>query len=289
MTREQLSRVFCKLDERQIAEAYQFDPDLCGRSPGRNGVMKTRRIISLAIAAALILAMTAVAYAAYGAVSGPDAAEKVALEQIEEWKALGLLSQDVHFDGPADYIHEVEAVQGSDYWYGRLFPHCYDVRFHSGKYNGQIHVDTLTGKIIHAIINAYPDETEEPVATKTADVPIDPDDLSKGYRTNTSYLYNNFDDIFPADLTVDRFCSLLAEYWGFSGYRIADTVDDFYGTDYEAVDGSTLLKDLPKSNPANYYLTVFFEGDQAGAPMYIQLDNFPEFVSLVLGNHHNVG
>ena len=289
MTREQLSGIITDLDNQYIVEAHTYDPARRNRSPERNGIMKTRRIITLALAAALILTMTVVAYAAYGAVAGPEAAEKVALEQIEEWKALGLLSRDVHFDGPADYIQEVEARQGSSYWYGRLFPHCYDVRFHSGKYNGQIHVDTLTGKIIHVILNAHPDETEKPVATKTADVPIDPDDLSKGYRPNTSYLSYNFDDIFPADLTVDRFCSLLAEYWGFSGYRIAETVDGFYGTDFEAIDGSTLLKDLPKSNPTNYYLTVFFEGDQVGTPMYIQLDNFPEYVSLVLGNHHNVG
>ncbi len=289
MNRELLSRALGEIDESFLAEAYRPVPEAASGSSERIVHMKKKRIITFALAAALILALGIGAYAAYGTVSGPEAAEKVALEQIEEWKALGLLSQDVHFDGPADYIQEVEAIQGGGYWYGRLFPHCYDVRFYSGKYNGQIHVDTLTGKIIHAIINAYPDETEKPEATKTADVPIDPDDLSKGYRSNVSYLYYNFDDIFPADLTVDRFCSLLARYWGFSGYRIADTVDNFYSTDYEAVDGSTLLKDLPKSNPTNYYLTVFFEGDQAGAPMYIQLDNFPEFVSLVLGNHHNVG
>ena len=289
MNRELLSKALCEIDESFIAEAYRPVPEAASGSSERIVPMKKKRIITFALAAALVLTMTVVAYAAYGAVSSPETAEKVALEQIEEWKALGLLSQDVHFDSPADYIQEVEARQGSGYWYGRLFPHCYDVRFYSGKYSGQIHVDTLTGKINHATINAHPDETVEPVATKTADVPIDPDDLSKGYRPNISYLYYNFDDIFPADLTVDRFCSLLAEYWGFSGYRIADTVDNFYGTDFEAVDGSTLLKDLPKNNPSNYYLTVFFEGDQEGAPMYIELDNFPEYVSLFLGNHHGVG
>ena len=63
MTREQLSRVFCNLDERQIAEAYQFDPDLCGRSPERIVHMKKKRIITFALAAALILSLGIVAYA----------------------------------------------------------------------------------------------------------------------------------------------------------------------------------------------------------------------------------
>ena len=63
MTREQLSRVFCNLDERQIAEAYQFDPDLCGRSLERIVHMKKKRIITFALAAALILSLGIVAYA----------------------------------------------------------------------------------------------------------------------------------------------------------------------------------------------------------------------------------
>lgn len=63
MTREQLSRVFCNLDERQITEAYQFDPDLYGRSPERIVHMKKKRIITFALAAALILALGITAYA----------------------------------------------------------------------------------------------------------------------------------------------------------------------------------------------------------------------------------
>ena len=265
-----------------MAEKTYYDKQITKR-------IKARRMITLALAAALVLVLSVGAYAAYDKVSGPEAAERVALEQIEEWKKLGLLSQEVKLEGPASYVREGKAIEGSEYWFGRLFPHYYDVRFQNGKYSGVLHVDTLTGKINYANINAQPDEIDEPVATQTNDVPVDPDDLSKGYRTSLSYLYDNFDDIFPADLTVDDFCSLLAEYWGFSGYRIADTVDSFYDTDWEAVSGTTLLKDLPKVNPTNYYLTVFFEGDQEGAPMYIQLGNYPSSVDIIIGNRHGVG
>ena len=91
-------------------------------------------------------------------------------------------------------------------------------------------------------------------------------------------------------MTIDRFCTLLAEYWGFTGYTIADTDDEyFYHQHFDAPDGSTLLKDLNADTNENYYLTVFFDGDQEGAPMYIQLHQFPGYVTLTLGTGHAVG
>ncbi len=64
MKRDQLSRVICNIDERQIAEAYQFNPDLCGDSPERIVHMK-KRIIAFALAAALMLALGITAYAVW--------------------------------------------------------------------------------------------------------------------------------------------------------------------------------------------------------------------------------
>ena len=242
--------------------------------------MKKKRIITLALAAALVLALGIGAYAAYDVVSGPKAAEQVALEQLAVWQELGLLSPNIRFEGPAAYIKEQPARQGSDYWYGRLFPHCFDVRFSNDKYVCQLQVDTLTGKIVLARINAHPDETDEPVVVE-----------SRG-GSDVLRVCDNFDDIFPADQTVDSFCSLLSEYWGFSGYRLADTADNYFPDSERRlapVDGSTLLKDMPKLNPTEYYLTVFFEGDQEGAPMYIELGNYPEYVEMTIGNHHSIG
>lgn len=249
-----------------------------------------KRIVTLALAAALILALGVGAWAAYGKVTGPQEAERIALEQIEVWKELGILSPQVHLEGPAKYIKEEPAQQGSDYWYGRLFPHCYDVRFYGdGKYGGVLHVDTLTGKLMFASISAHPDETEAQVAV-SSEVPVDPEDPGKGTQEATVYCYENFEDILPAGLTVDDFCSKLAAYWGFSGYRIGDTVDElWYKARWEAVDGSTMLVDLPKANPTNYYLTVFFEGDQTGAPMYFQLNNYPSYIDITLGTNHAIG
>lgn len=66
MRREQLSRVFGNLEDRQIAEAFAFDPDRCDHAPERIVPMKKKKIISFVLAAALILALGATAYAFLG-------------------------------------------------------------------------------------------------------------------------------------------------------------------------------------------------------------------------------
>ena len=178
------------------------------------------------------------------------------------------------------YIKEQPDRQGNDYWYARLFPHRFDVRFSNDKYTCQLQVDTQNGKIVLASINAHPDEADEPVV------------IDFGGDSNVTSVYDNFDDIFPEDLTVDRFCSLLADYWDFTGYHLADTVDNYFPEDekhWVSVDGTMLLKDIPKLNPTEYYLTVFFEGDQEGAPIYIELGNYPNYVNMTIGIRHSIG
>ena len=119
----------------------------------------------------------------------------------------------------------------------------------------------------------------------------DPSDPAKTVvETKTFYFYDNFDDIFPVDMTVDSFCTLLAEYWGFSGYTLGETVDEAYFDEPVApVEASSLLKDMPSDTAVNYYLTVFFEGDQEGAPMYVYLQRYPGYVMMSVGVTHAVG
>lgn len=63
MTREQLWDIIGDIDDRFVAEAAQYDPQKCSRSPERIGVMSKKRIITFALAAALILALGVTAYA----------------------------------------------------------------------------------------------------------------------------------------------------------------------------------------------------------------------------------
>ena len=62
MKREQLSDILGNIDDRLIAEAYQYDPARGGHAPERTVHMKKKRIFTLALAAALILALGTAAY-----------------------------------------------------------------------------------------------------------------------------------------------------------------------------------------------------------------------------------
>ena len=64
MNRELLAKAFGDIDEQLIAQAYRPAPEDASSSSERVIHMKKKRIISLALAAALILALGAVAYAA---------------------------------------------------------------------------------------------------------------------------------------------------------------------------------------------------------------------------------
>ena len=287
MKRENLSEILGLLDEGLIAEARVFDPSAGGRSPERIRPMKKKRIVTLALAAALLLSLSIAACAAYNAVGTPQAAEKIALEQIERWKELGLLSPGFALADKAYDIRESPEHVGSDYWFGRIFTHSYNLKFRRDLENDRrcsafLRVDTMSGRITEASLDARAEAGREPVSEIRG---TDENGAEKSW-----YYYDNYEDIFPADMTVDRFCSLLAQYWGFGGYTIADTDDtEYYHEHWEAVDGSTLLRDLASINP-NYYLTVFFDGDQAGVPMYIQLHSFPGgYVNLMLGTNHGIG
>ena len=63
MNRELLSKALGEIDERFIDEAYRPVPESASGSPERIVHMKKKRIITLALAAALILALGVTAYA----------------------------------------------------------------------------------------------------------------------------------------------------------------------------------------------------------------------------------
>lgn len=240
-----------------------------------------RKIMKLARAAAVFaLILSLFSLSAFAEEVSADTAQEAALRETEVLKSMGILSEKVHFTGDADDIYESSERVGDDYWFGRVFPHRYEVRWFVGRdseensYGGNICVDAQTGKLSHFSIDVTPSADDSPIRQSEWD----------GLKLN---FYNNFEDIFPEDMTVDKFCSLLAEYWGFGGYTLSGTDDEIYGK-WDAVSGDTLLTELPSEN-ANYYLTVFFDGDQEGVPMYVQLCQFAGYVSLFVGTGHTVG
>lgn len=241
-----------------------------------------RTLRTVLIAAALVLVLAGSALAAGRLINSPAQAVKVARQEIAKMQDMGILSSEFRFfDGEPDYLGEAPNMGVSDYWFGRIFPHSYIVRGTTadGKYFMNLFVDTMSGKIVQLTTEAKADETDEPI-------PGSEGVWDNGDELIPYYLYDNYDDILPDGMTVDKFCTLLAKYWGFSGYRLAQTDDAMFHYAQLNPGGGELLTDFAG---ANSYLTVYFDGDQSGTPMYISLDRFPGRVNVLFGMLHQVG
>lgn len=241
-----------------------------------------RTLRTVLIAAALVLVLAGSALAAGRLINSPAQAVRVARQEITKMQDMGILSSELRFfDGEPSYLGEAPNMDTSDYWFGRIFPHSYIVRGTTAdkKYSLNLFVDTMSGKIVQFNAEAKADETDEPI-------PGSGGVWDNGDELIPYYLYDNFDDILPDGMTVDEFCTLLAKYWGFSGYCLAQTDDAMFHYAQLNPGGGELLTDFAD---ANSYLTVYFDGDQSGTPMYIGLDRFPGRVNVLFGMLHQVG
>ncbi len=197
--------------------------------------------------------------------------------ELKRMQDLGILSRGIVLDGELEYAAYAEHyADNDDGRYSRDAVHGFYARDYSGKYMINFFIDdTVTGDVRMMNIEAAADP-DEPHND------MDPIDLGNGLY----YYYDNFDDIFPADLTLGSLCDRLAAYWGYSGWTLSGTKDDFYGLDTEAPSPDLLVSELPEDN---YYVTAYFEGDQEGAPMYIQICHLPGRVYFGAGESHLVG
>jgi len=273
------------VDESFMKEALEF----MEYKHVKKGSGKRKAAKLFLIAAIIVSLFTVTAYAVDCIINSEATAVKVAREEFKKMQELGLYSKEITvIDEPADFTMESPAQEGGDYWYDRLFTHSWYVRWHPDEDNPyfiNLKVDTTSGKIVDMALEAEAGEDDVPIGETEWEVPIDDEGNTE---MMTMYYYDNFDDLIAPDITIDGYCSKLAEYWGFEGYSLGKTVeDDFYHLDVEAPSGDTLLTEISKMD--EYYLTVYFEGDQEGAPMYVQLVSFPGRVCLLTGTNHAVG
>lgn len=260
----------------------------------RRAVRTPVRVLLIAAVIASLFVTTAFAVGNY--INSPAQAEKVAHAELKKMQDLGILSEKFSVEGiAAERVIELPVFEGEDYFFGRIWPHRYSVQWYSGTpeanpYTVITQVDTADGKIIGVTIEAAASEDAEPYRVlEDQYVPVGYDEERQEPIMDTvDYEYfDNYEDIIPEGITVDELCSRLNEYWGFKGYSIVETVDNFY--DFEDIatpSGDSLVRDLPQDD---YYLSVLFEGDQQGVPRYIQTAEFPGRVCVIIGTNHAVG
>lgn len=224
------------------------------------------------------------------AISSPEMAEETVRSELVKLQELGIVSDEIDFEGIApdfvDFFDDTweDGPHWSVRWYGgRSYLNDWEG---GNKYSLNVNLEPTSGKINYFSIEACADEDDE--VSREEKLLLDYDPASgEDKETEVTWLYyENYDDIVAGDMSIDEFCTRLAEYWGCDGYTLCATED--YDYNIQAPDGSRLLTDISNID-MNYYMTVEFEQDGEAKPCYIQMGQFPARVFLNVGISHTKG
>lgn len=252
----------------------QLEPESREKKPGRRrrGWVK---IVLIAAVIASLLSLPAYALTEY-LLNSPEQALKQAMEEIDRLNELGIIQAKVEPDAEVTRIDKLpEAELGESYFHRILYPR-YQVGISGEKYTFITQLNMATGKFQFISIIARADEGDEPISY--SEIVTD-----KGLEL-VPY-YNNTDDLVSPELTVGELCSALAEYWGFEGYTLSGTENKDYNWDVEAPSEDSLVSDICDGP----YITVYFQGDQEGVPMYIEIYRVVGSTTMSIGTNHMVG
>lgn len=253
----------------------QLEPEGGEKKPGgrRRGWVK---IVLIAAVIASLLSFPAYALTEY-LLNSPEQALKQALKEIERLNELGIIRAEVEPDAEVRRIDKLPGGElGESYFHRILYPR-YQVGISGEKYTFIAQLDMATGKFQLISVNAHPDEDDKPIYREEISQP--------GRNVQILEYYDNTDDIVSPELTIGELCQALAEYWGFEGYTLSGTKNEDYNWDTAAPDEDSLVKDICDGP----YITVYFQGDQEGVPMYIEINRFASYTSMSIGTNHMVG
>lgn len=234
------------------------------------------KIVFIAAVIASLLSLPAYALTEY-LLNSPEQALKQALGEIDRLNELGIIRAKPEPDPEITKIFKTQGQDlGPDFFYRIIYPN-YHVHIFDGKYTFVTQLDMASGKLQFISITAKVDESEDPVYEEEYSLPDGSDQtLSK---------YDNTDDLVSPELTVGELCRALTEYWGFEGYTLGGTENEDYNWDTQPPAEDSLVKDI-FDGP---YITVYFQGDQKGTPMYVELYSVSGATVMSIGTNHLVG
>ena len=252
----------------------QIEPESgAGRPGGRR--RSWVKIVLIAAVIASLLSLPAYALTEY-LLNSPEQAQKQALEEVDRLNELGIIQVNLEPDQEATKIFKTQGQElGLDFFHRIIYPN-YHVQLFDGKYKFVTQLDMASGKLQFISITAKADEEDRVYQEENS--------LPDG-SSQTLTRYDNTDDLVSPELTVGELCAALAEYWGFEGYTLSGTENTDYGWDTEAPAEDSLVKDI-LDGP---YITVYFDGDQEGVPMYVELYTVSGATVMSIGTNHLVG
>ena len=253
----------------------QLEPESREKKPGRRrrGWVK---IVLIAAVIASLLSLPAYALTEY-LLNSPEQALKQALAEIERLNELGIIQAELEPDAEVTRIDKLpEAELGESYFHRILYPR-YQVGISGEKYTFITQLNMATGKFQLIHVNAHASEDDEPIYREELSQP--------GGNKQILEYYDNTDDLVSPELTVGELCAALAEYWGFEGYTLGGTENKDYNWDVEAPSEDSLVSDICDGP----YITVYFQGDQEGVPMYIEIYRVVGSTTMSIGTNHMVG
>ena len=252
----------------------RIEPESGAGRPGgrRRGWVK---IVLIAAVIASLLSLPAYALTEY-LLNSPEQAQKQALEEVDRLNELGIIQVNLEPDQEATKIFKTQGQElGLDFFHRIIYPN-YHVQLFDGKYKFVTQLDMASGKLQFISITAKADEEDRVYQEENS--------LPDG-SSQTLTRYDNTDDLVSPELTVGELCAALAEYWGFEGYTLSGTENTDYGWDTEAPAEDSLVKNI-LDGP---YITVYFDGDQEGVPMYVELYTVSGATVMSIGTNHLVG
>lgn len=205
-----------------------------------------------------------------------EAALTAAQAALDELYDLGLLNTHHTLDlSPLDHAEITEPDKKATSFNDRILPPCYYVNCSTEEGNWiVIYVSIDSGKALACSVDIRPQEGDPQLEKE-------PIDMGNG----DMYYYDSFARVMREDMTLEEYCTLLNDYWGFDGYTISGTQYADYGYDTQPPAGDTLVKDL-MGQP---FVTLYFAGDQEGMPMFLEGNYFPEDTHFKFGFFHMVG
>lgn len=205
-----------------------------------------------------------------------EAALAAAQTALDELYDLGLFSTHHQLDlSPLGHAGITEPDDKATSFNDRILPPCYYVNCGTAEGNWvAIYVTIDSGKALNCSVTIRPQE---------GDTQLDKEPFDMG--NGDMYYYDSFARVMREDMTLEEYCALLNDYWGFDGCTISGTKYADYGYDTQPPAGDTLMKDLVDQP----FVTLYFEGDQEDMPMFLESHYFPGHTQFSFGFGHAVG